>query len=123
MTMLRLRSTILLIFFVQAIYTTAQSQASYSFWKDDASLRKEYYVESLQKKQALIAASPKQYAKDYKEIYNLQFDEIEDLWTGTRAVTSTEVNDHLQAVVKKVTTANPELQNTPGVFYCRFSGK
>jgi predicted Zn-dependent protease len=112
MTILRLRSTVPLILFFQAISSTAQSQTSFSFWKDDASLRKKYYVESLQKKQALIEAAPKPYAKDYKEIYNQHFVEIEDLWTGTRAVTSTEVNDYLQTVVKKITTANPELENT-----------
>jgi Zn-dependent protease with chaperone function len=108
--MLRLQSFILLLF--SALCVSAQSQNLYSFWKDDTLLRKKFLDASIEKKQALIAASPKQYAKDYKEIYNHQFDEIEDLWKGTRAVTSPEINSYLQNIVKKIIAVNPELQGT-----------
>ena len=108
--MLRLQLLILLLF--SGLCFVAQSQNSYNFWKDDTLLRRKFFDESMQKKQSLIAASPKQYAKDYKEIYEHQFDEIEDLWKGTRAVTSPEINTYLQAIVKKIIAANPELQKT-----------
>lgn len=111
-TMLRLRPIILLFLFVQVLHTAAQSQTSYVFWKDDVSLRKRYFDESMQKRQTVLAASPKQYAKDYKEIYQHQFDEIGDLWNSTRPVTAPEVNNYLQSIVKKIIDANPELQNT-----------
>jgi hypothetical protein len=110
--MLRLESFTFLVLTIFVLFGTVQSQTQYSFWKDDVSLRKKYYDESMQKKQALIAASPKQYAKDYKEIYEHQFNEINDLWNSTRAVTSPEVNNYLQSIVKKIIDANPELKRT-----------
>jgi hypothetical protein len=109
--MLRFKS-ILLVVSLLALTIGAQSQALYSFWKDDASLRKKYLEESMQKKQAVMAALPRQYAKDYKEIYEYQFNEIGDMWGGTRAVTAHSVNDYLQSIVKKIIDANPELQKT-----------
>jgi hypothetical protein len=109
--MLRLKSFVLLLF-VYVLNTTAQSQVTYTFWKDDIRLRNKYFEESMQKKQTLIAASPKQYAKDYKEIYEHQFGEIEDVWKSTRAVTSPEVNSYLQSILKKIIAANPEIQKT-----------
>lgn len=108
--MLRLKSFILLLF--SFLYYSAHSQTSYSFWKDDEILRKKFLDESVRKKQALLDASPKQYAKDYKEIYDHQFGEIEDMWKGTRTVTSPEINNYLQSIVKKIIATNPELQKT-----------
>ena len=108
--MLRLKSFVLLALLV--LYYTAQSQTSFVFWKDDTLLRKKYYNESLQKKQALMAALPQSYTKDYKEIYEHQFDEISYLWNSTRVVTSPEVNGYLQSIVRKIIAANPELQKT-----------
>lgn len=97
---MRLKSFIPLLF--SFFYYSAHSQTSYASWKDDTVLRKKFFEESIQKKQALIAASPKQYAKDYKEIYEHQFGEIEDLWKGTRTLTSPEINDYLQASLRKL---------------------
>ena len=108
--MLRLKSFILLLF--SFLYYSAHSQTSYSFWKDDEILRKKFLDESVRKKQALLDVSPKQYAKDYKEIYDHQFGEIEDMWKGTRTVTSPEINNYLQSIVKKIIAANPDLQKT-----------
>jgi Zn-dependent protease with chaperone function len=108
--MLRLRSFVLLALII--LYYTAQSQTSFVLWKDDTLLRKKYYNESLQKKQALMAALPKSYTKDYKEIYEHQFDEISYLWKSTRVVTSPEANGYLQSIVKQIIAANPELQKT-----------
>lgn len=108
--MLRLKSFILFLFL--ALCISAQSQNAYSFWKDDTVLRKKLLEESIRKKQTLLAASPKQYVKDYKEIYEHQFGEIEDMWKGTRTVTSPEINNYLQSIVKKIIAANTELQKT-----------
>jgi len=110
--MLQLRCFILLFFTGPILCLTAKSQSSHIFWKDDSLLRKKYFDQSMQKKQALIAAVPKLYAKDYKEIYDHQFGEIQDLWTGTRAVTFPDVNNYLQSIVREIVAANPEIQKT-----------
>jgi len=109
---LRLKSVILCLLVIHAISGIAQSPASYVFWKDDENLRRKYYDESLRKNSLFISNAPKQYAKDYKEIYDHQFDEIGDFWNSKRAVTSPAVNDYLQSIVKKIIDANPVLQNT-----------
>lgn len=111
-SMLRLKVFVLFIFFIYVYQAKAQSSESYSFWKDDASLRRKYYVESLEKKKALIETLPRQYAKDYKAIYQHQFSEIEALWKDTRVVTSPEVNSYLQSIVKRIVAANPDLKTT-----------
>jgi len=110
--MLRLRFVILFLLTIHFVSGLAQSQVGYVYWKDDETLRKKYYDESLEKKQMLISNSPKQYAKDYKEIYDHQFDEIGDLWNSKRAVTFPAVNNYLQSIVKKIIAANPKLQKT-----------
>lgn len=110
--MLRLRSMILWLLVTYAMPGIAQSPGNYVFWKDDENLRKNFYDESLRKNRLLISNSPKQYAKDYKEIYDQQFDEILDLWNSKRPVTSPAVNNYLQSIVKKIIDANPVLQNT-----------
>jgi len=110
--MLPLRFLILPFFTVSFLFVVAQSQTSYIFWKDDTLIRKKYYDISMQKRRALIDATPKLHAKDYKEIYNHQFDEIGNLWKSTRPVTAPEVNNYLQSIVKKIVAANPEIQNT-----------
>ena len=108
--MLQMRFFVL--FYLFAVCQTAKSQDAYSFWKDDIALRKKFYDESMQKKHSTLAALSKQYAKDYKEIYDHQFGEIEDLWNSTRPVTFPEVHNYLQTIVKKIIAANPELQST-----------
>ena len=66
--MLQLKSFILSI--LSFVFVPAQSQSAYNFWKDDTVLRNKFLQESIQKKQSVLAAAPKQYAKDYKEIYH-----------------------------------------------------
>ena len=110
--MLQLRFFILLLFTGLILVVTAQTQNALIFWKDDTLLRRKYFDESMQKRQALIAAIPTLYAKDYKEIYNHQFGEIANLWKSTRAVTTPEVNNYLQSIVKKIVAANSEIQQT-----------
>jgi hypothetical protein len=106
-----LRAFVILVLSVPCLKAIAQPGNSYNLWKDDTMLRKQYYEESMRKKQALLSACPKTYEKDYKTIYEHQFVEIGELWKGTRAVTATEVNNYLQAIVRRITSTNPELQN------------
>ncbi len=90
----------------------AQLQPVYSFQKDDTLLRKNYYEQSLKKKEQLLASIGKQHAKDYKEIYDEQFKEIGSLWQSTRPVTSKEAHGYLQSIAQKIIAANPELKGT-----------
>jgi Zn-dependent protease with chaperone function len=108
--MLHLKFFILFFITIPVLFSTAQSQTSHIFWKDDTLLRKKYFDQSLQKKQALITSVPKQYARDYKEIYDHQFGEIGNLWNSTRPVTSPEVNNYLQSIVKEIKDGNPEIE-------------
>jgi hypothetical protein len=105
------RAFVILVLSMPCLKAIAQPGNSYNLWKDDTMLRKQYYEESMRKKQALLSACPKTYEKDYKAIYEHQFAEIGELWKGTRAVTATEVNNYLQAIVRRIISTNPELQN------------
>ena len=113
--MLRLHAIFLLI--LSCLCISATSQNAYNFWRDDTVLRHKLLDESIRKKQVLIATSQKQFAKDYKEIYDHQFDEIEDMWKGTRTVTSPEINNYLQSIVKKIFAAIPNCKKAmPALF-------
>jgi hypothetical protein len=90
----------------------AQLSAVHSFQKDDTLLKKAFHDESLKKKQFLTSSADKKLAADYKKIYDEQFSAITDIWKGSRSVTSADAYNYLQAVVKKITTANPEISGT-----------
>jgi Zn-dependent protease with chaperone function len=90
----------------------AQMQQVYSFQKDDTILKKNYFEQSMKKKNLLLADLNGQYAKDYKEIYNDQFKEIGSLLQSTRSVTAPKAHGYLQSIVQKIITANPELKGT-----------
>jgi Zn-dependent protease with chaperone function len=104
-----LKAFVILVF-LPCLQAIAQQENSYNLWKDDTVLRNKYYEESMRKKQVLLSACPKIYEKDYKAIYEHQFDEIGELWKDSRAVTATEINGYLQAIVKNITSANPQLR-------------
>lgn len=87
----------------------AQLSTVHSFQEDDTLLRKAFHEESLRKKKQLISSTEKKLAADYKKIYEEQFDAIADIWKGSRSVTSADAYGYLQAVVKKITAANPEI--------------
>jgi len=89
-----------------------QSQSVYSFQKDDTVLRKNYYDQSVKKKELLLASAAKEKAKEYKNIYEQQFEAIDELWKSSRPVTSPEAHAYLQSIVKKIIAANPELKET-----------
>jgi Zn-dependent protease with chaperone function len=90
----------------------AQLRPVYSFQKDDTVLRKNYYEQSVAKKKLLLASIGKENAKDYKAVYENQFENIDKLWNSTRPVTSPEAHTYLQSIVQKIIVANPELKGT-----------
>jgi len=89
----------------------SQLQTAYIFQKDDTILRKKYHEESVGKKNLLIQSVGKEYASDYKKIYQDQFKLIEDFWKSESPVTDPEVNGYLQKIVQKIMTANENLKN------------
>jgi hypothetical protein len=90
----------------------AQLTQVYAFQKDDSILKRNYFEQSMKKKDMLIASLSTQYAKDYKEIYNDQFKEIGNLLLSTRSVTTPKANNYLQAVLQRIIIVNPELKGT-----------
>src|SRR5258706_2204376 len=88
------------------------SQPAYSFHKDDTILRKNYHDQSVKKKELLLASIGKENAKEYKNIYDEQFEAIDELWKSTRTVTSPEAHAYLQSITQKIIAANPELKGT-----------
>jgi Zn-dependent protease with chaperone function len=101
-----------LVLFVVNLSCIAQLQPVYSFQEDDTLLRKNYYEQSVKKKEQLIAAVGKENAKDYKQMYEQQFEAIGELWKSTRPVTSPEAHAYLQSIVQKIIAVNPELKGT-----------
>ncbi len=89
----------------------SQSPAGYIFQKDDTILRKKYYDESIRKKTLAFQSIGKEYASDYKKVYDDQFKLIESFWKSGSVVTDPEVNGYLQKIVHKIITDNEELKN------------
>src|SRR5689334_17555513 len=88
--------------------STAQSSVNYKFQQDDTLVRNNYLEEIASKKKLLLSGVPKATASDYKEIYENQFEEINDL-VKTRSVTAPIAQQYLQSMVRQVIAANPEL--------------
>jgi Zn-dependent protease with chaperone function len=109
-----MKKNYLLFFLTCTIYFPGLAQLSqvYSFQKDDTILKKNYFEQSIRKKNILLASLNAQYAKDYKEIYDDQFKEIGNLLQSTRSVTAPKAHNYLQLIVQKVIAANPELKGT-----------
>jgi len=110
--MLREKTVLLIVVLIGSLSGLAQMQPSYSFQKDDTVLRKKYLDQSVQKKKLLLASVGKEQAKAYTTIYEQQFEEIENLWQGSRSVTAPPAHAYLQAIVQKIITANPALKET-----------
>jgi Zn-dependent protease with chaperone function len=103
---------ILFFLFAVCIPFAASPQSPYTFQKDDTVLRKKYYDQSVKKKELLLASAGKENAKEYKKIYDAQFEAIDELWQSSRPVTSPEAHAYLQLVVQKIIDANSELKGT-----------
>ncbi len=88
------------------------SQGVSLFSKDDSLLKNRYYEESVKKKNELVSSLAKEYARDYKKIYEDQFTEIGSLWKSSRVVTASPAHEYLQSLVQKIIDANNELKGT-----------
>lgn len=99
---------LILFLLLSGLYSSAQTSAIYAFQQDDTLVRNTYLEEVASKKKLLLSAVPKTSASDYKEIYEKQFDEINDL-VKTRSVTAPEAQQYLQSMVRQVIAVNPEL--------------
>lgn len=102
-----------IFFFVAAtLSSAAQLKPVHLFQHDDSLLKKNYFDQSIGKKNKLIASADKKYAADYKKIYEDQFTEIGKLWQTNRSVTSPGAHGYLQSIVQKIVSANTELAKT-----------
>src|SRR5690242_2481807 len=99
---------LILLLLLAQLYSSAQSPAAYAFQQDDTLVRNNYLEEGASKKKLLLSGVPKATASDYKEIYESQFEEINDL-VKTRSVTAPVAQQYLQSMVRHVIAANPEL--------------
>ena len=102
----------LLFIFSWSLPSPAQFNTGYSFQQDDKNLKHNYYEQSAKKKTSFLGNVQKEYAADYKKIYEEQFKEIASLWQSDRSVTSPVEHQYLQSIVEKIIIVNPELKNT-----------
>ena len=102
----------LLFIFSWSLPSPAQLNTGYSFQQDDKNLKHNYYEQSAKKKTSFLGNVQKEYAADYKKIYEEQFKEIASLWQSDRSVTSPVEHQYLQSIVEKIIIVNPELKNT-----------
>lgn len=110
--MIHLKIFILFLLFTPVLPGVGQVQHVFDFQKDDPVLKKNYREQSSRKKELLIAGVGKRHADGYKKIYDSQFKAIGLLWESDRSVTDPVAHGYLQAIVKKIVTANKELQQT-----------
>ena len=103
------KATAFLLLFILTKVTIGQLQSVYSFQKDDTILKRNYYQQSLKKKDSYLSSVTKENAADYRKIYDEQYELIKDLLTTSRSVTSPEAHGYLQSVLKKIVSANDEL--------------
>jgi hypothetical protein len=91
----------------------AQLKPVYTFQQDDTLLKKVYYDQVIEKKNALIDPLDKKDAKalDYKKIYEDQYKDIGALIKSTRTVTDAKANGYLQSVVQQIIASNEELKS------------
>ena len=90
--------------------SSAQDVTAYRFLQDDSLLKQQYLSTSLKKKEQLFAALGKEYARDYKEIYQRQFTGITEIWSSNRPVTEARAHQYLQSIVGRIIAGNPELK-------------
>ena len=88
----------------------AQLSPAYTFQKDDTVVKRSYFNQTQEKKKNQLASIGKDYSKDYKKIYEGQFESISDFWQSSSIVTERTAHDYLQSIVQKVIAANSELK-------------
>lgn len=101
-------------------FSFAQLKPVYTFQQDDTTLKRKLYEAALADKKALIVSLGKEYKKDYTDIYEERFKSVGALLKSSRAVTSPEAYNYLQALTKKIIDANDELkQLNPRILFTR----
>lgn len=103
------------ILLIELLFTSvclSQQSPEYLLGKDDIGLRQKYLTETSTKEKLALSNADKHYSADYKKIYKEEYGTIEQFWSGTRAITTPEVNNYLQAVVQKIISSNPDLKST-----------
>ena len=99
----------LLLLFSVAV--NAQKKQVFPFQKDDSLLKDTYYKQAKQKNEETITAlKGTDNAKEYKKIYEERFEQASELIKSSRCVTDAKAHAYIQAVVKRIVQANPELQ-------------
>lgn len=78
---------------------------------DDSTLKKVYRERSVSQKQKRLESLGKTYKADYQKIYETQFTEIGELWSGTRAITERNLHEYLTNVLNKILDANAQLRS------------
>ncbi len=88
----------------------AQLTPLHVFQEDDTLLKRKYYNEALQKKNALISSLKSDNARDYKAAYDNMFETVRDLLISTRSVTESIADNYIKSVAAKIINANAELK-------------
>mgnify|MGYP001545119208 FL=1 len=104
--------TTLIFVLLYASSCLSQKPAQYLLQNDDTVLRKNYLSETKAKEKPAFNNLDERYSSDYKKIYKEEYSEIEKFWSGTQAITDPDINNYLQSIVKKITSANDELRST-----------
>lgn len=100
-----------LSFLLFVLVFNSYCQNSFKFLIDD-SLKKVSLAKEVEEiRIAKVKTFDKQYAKDYKEIYNQSFDDIKKLILSKESVTDTAMNNYLQKIVNQIVQKNPELSS------------
>jgi Zn-dependent protease with chaperone function len=106
------RYLILLLNLLFSSVCIAQQSSQYLLQNDDQGLRKKYLAETTDKEELALSNIDKSYSSDYKKIYKEEYDNIEEFWSDTRAITEPSVNNYLQSIVQKIISSNSELKST-----------
>lgn len=104
------KTMLILLFSAIPFAVFSQLTPVYTFQQDDTLLKRKYYNEALQKKNALISALKKENIKEYKEAYANMFDVVEDFLISSRSVTEHIADNYIKSVAQKIINANPELK-------------
>ena len=108
-----LLSKFLLLFFFFTIACSSEAQQPvHIFWKDDPALRKQFYEQTMIKKDKYISTSTGEYAEGFKKVYENHFEGIAAFWKSKRVVTSAQQHLYLQSIVRKIIDANPVLKGS-----------
>lgn len=102
-------ATFILICILHAVH--AQLPGNVQLLNDDTTVRKVYLDRTNAQKQKRIEGLDKSYKADYQKIYESQFTEIGEMWTGSRAITEQNLQGYLSGVLNKILDGNTHLRH------------